>query len=58
MDVLQLGRRDVDKISQIISRNRALNDHTLKLFLDPGITRLNLYDCSSMILQMPSEARC
>ncbi|KAF8464599.1 hypothetical protein BDZ91DRAFT_697616 [Kalaharituber pfeilii] len=48
MDCLQLGRRDVDRICQIISRNRALNDHTLKLFLDPGITRLNLYDCSKI----------
>ena len=47
MDCLHLGRSDVDKICQVISRNRALNDHTLKLFLDPGITRLNLYDCSS-----------
>lgn len=47
MDCLQLGRSDVDKICQVISRNRSLNDHTLKLFLDPGITRLNLYDCSS-----------
>ncbi|RPB28811.1 RNI-like protein [Terfezia boudieri ATCC MYA-4762] len=48
MDCLQIGRRDVDKICQVISRNRALNDHTLKLFLDPGITRLNLYDCSKI----------
>ncbi|KAF8422916.1 hypothetical protein EV426DRAFT_534733 [Tirmania nivea] len=48
MDCLQIGRRDVDKICQVICRNRALNDHTLKLFLEPGITRLNLYDCSKI----------
>lgn len=37
----------MDLICQIIARNRRLNNNTMKLFLDPGSTRLNIYDCSS-----------
>ncbi|KAF3920646.1 hypothetical protein ABW21_db0205786 [Orbilia brochopaga] len=40
-----IGTYNMDKICQIISKNRSLNDHTMKLFLEPGSTTLNLYDC-------------
>ncbi|KAL7267623.1 UV-damaged DNA-binding protein rad7, partial [Rhizina undulata] len=38
----------MNRICQIISRNRYLNNSTIKLFIDPGITGLTLYDCSKI----------
>ncbi|KAL7267508.1 UV-damaged DNA-binding protein rad7 [Rhizina undulata] len=35
----------MDLICQIMSRNGYLNNSTIKLFIDPGNTRLTLYDC-------------
>ncbi|KAJ6263429.1 DNA repair protein rhp7 [Drechslerella dactyloides] len=40
-----IGTYNMDKICQIISKNRSLNDHTMKLFLEPGNRTINLYDC-------------
>jgi len=36
----------MDKICQIISRYRSLDNDTLPLFLQPDLTELRLYDCS------------
>ncbi|KAL2313713.1 DNA repair protein rhp7 [Schizosaccharomyces pombe] len=43
-----IGQVNMDKISQIISKNRSLNDTTVKLFLSGGQTELKLYDCSKI----------
>ncbi|KAK6334089.1 hypothetical protein TWF696_002591 [Orbilia brochopaga] len=40
-----IGSYNMDKICQIISKNRSLTDHTMKLFLENGDTTLSLYDC-------------
>ncbi|KAF8533933.1 hypothetical protein BDD12DRAFT_897422 [Trichophaea hybrida] len=48
-DVEALGdiaMRDMDRIGQIISRNRSLNNNTIRLLLEPQGDRLNLYDCA------------
>jgi DNA repair protein RAD7 len=41
-----IGLVNMDKICQIISRNRSLDNDTLPLFLQPDLTELRLYDCS------------
>jgi DNA repair protein RAD7 len=49
-DVEALGdiaMKDMDRICQIISRNRSLNNNTIRLFLEPQGDRLTLYDCAS-----------
>jgi DNA repair protein RAD7 len=38
----------MDKICQIISRSRSLDDDTLPLFLQPDLSELRLYDCSRL----------
>ena len=38
----------MDKICQIISRNRSLDNDTLPLFLQPELSELRLYDCSRL----------
>lgn len=38
----------MDKICQIISRNRSLDNDTLPLFLQPELSELCLYDCSRL----------
>lgn len=43
-----IGAMNMDLICQIIARNRRLNNNTIKLFLDPGSTKLNIYDCSKI----------
>jgi len=43
-----IGTINMDRICQIISRNRSLNNATLKLFLDPGSQRLTLHDCAKI----------
>ncbi|KAF3904056.1 hypothetical protein ABW20_dc0104174 [Dactylellina cionopaga] len=43
-----IGSHNMDKICQIISRNRSLNDHTMKLFLEPAEHVLRFYDCSKI----------
>jgi DNA repair protein RAD7 len=42
-----LSTRDMDRICQIISRNRSLNNNTLRLFMEPQGEKLTLYDCAS-----------
>lgn len=41
-----IGSHNVDKISQIICKNRRLNDDTIRLFFEPAEHVLRFYDCS------------
>ncbi|KAK4047874.1 UV-damaged DNA-binding protein rad7 [Microbotryomycetes sp. JL221] len=43
-----IGTNNMDKIAQIVCRNRALNQENLKLFLEASHTELRLYDCTSI----------
>ena len=43
-----LSTRNMDTICQIISRNRSLNTHTLRLFLQSHLEDLTLYDCAKI----------
>lgn len=43
-----LSARNVDAISQLISKNRRLTDQTMQLFLTRATQRLALYDCSAV----------
>ncbi|KAK9388860.1 hypothetical protein V1515DRAFT_596274 [Lipomyces mesembrius] len=43
-----IGDFNMEKIARILSRNRSLKDNTLKLFLNPSIRRLHLWDCSNL----------
>lgn len=43
-----LGFSNRDRISRILSRNRKLTSQTAKLFLDPSIKKLELWDCSQI----------
>ena len=36
------------RLSQILSKRRALNSRTLNLFLRPDLDSINIYDCASM----------
>ena len=51
-----LPDRFMDQICQIISRNRSLNNHTMRLFLenDKRTRKLTLYDCASMFTLFPT----
>lgn len=51
-----IGTINMDRICQIISRNRSLNNTTMKLFLDPGSEKLTLYDCGSTFLVLEDTA--
>lgn len=42
-----IGSHNLDKISQILCKNRRLNDQTIKLFFEPAEHVLRFYDCSS-----------
>ncbi|BFZ62762.1 UV-damaged DNA-binding protein rad7 [Saitoella coloradoensis] len=49
IDVLgDIGSLNLDKICQIISRNRSLTPSTINLFLDAGVESVKLYDCSKL----------
>lgn len=37
----------MDKLAKIICRNRKLTNQTARLFLEPRVIDLNLYDCTS-----------
>ena len=39
----------LDRLSQILSKRRALTPRTLGLFLRPEVDRLAIYDCASKI---------
>ncbi|KAK6334732.1 hypothetical protein TWF718_010180 [Orbilia javanica] len=43
-----IGSHNVDRISQIICKNRRLNDDTIKLFFEPAEHVLRFYDCSKI----------
>ncbi|GAA5959524.1 hypothetical protein JCM3765_002355 [Sporobolomyces pararoseus] len=43
-----LGSTNLDRISKIVCKNRALNSENLKLFLEVSHTELNLYDCTNV----------
>ncbi|KAK6354342.1 hypothetical protein TWF730_008749 [Orbilia blumenaviensis] len=43
-----IGSHNVDKISQIICKNRRLNDDTVKLFFEPAEHLVRFYDCSKV----------
>lgn len=43
-----LSTRDMDRICQIISRNRSLNSSTMRLFLESRLDKLTLYDCAKI----------
>ncbi|KAL9103619.1 MAG: hypothetical protein Q9163_001346 [Psora crenata] len=38
----------LNRLSQILSRRRAIDSRTLDLFLRPGVERIDLYDCSKL----------
>ncbi|KAI9318946.1 hypothetical protein BX666DRAFT_1921454 [Dichotomocladium elegans] len=42
----EIGTENLDKIAKIISRNRKLNNQTVRLFLGPMLRELSLYDCA------------
>lgn len=44
----ELSFRNRDRIARILSRNRILNTTTVKLFLDPSVKDLELWDCSQI----------
>ncbi|KAM0755008.1 RNI-like protein [Meredithblackwellia eburnea MCA 4105] len=46
-----IGPKNLDKISKIVSKHRALTKENLELFLDIGHRSLSLYDCTNI----PSE---
>ena len=43
-----IGHVNMDKICQIISRNRSLTSETVQLFFDPSLKTLSLYDCAKI----------
>lgn len=43
-----IGHINMDKICQIISRNRSLTNDTVQLFLDSSLKSLSLYDCAKI----------
>lgn len=47
-DFGELPQNLLDRLSQILSKRRVLNSRTLQLFLQPGIDRINVYDCAKL----------
>lgn len=43
-----IGLSSINKISKILSRNRSLDDNTMKLFLDREQKELEFWDCSNI----------
>lgn len=43
-----IGQVNMNKISQILSRNRSLDNSTVALFLHPGLKTLQFWDCSNV----------
>ena len=43
-----IGQANINKVAQILSKNRSLDDSTIPLFLNPTITLLRLWDCSNV----------
>lgn len=46
--LLGVGGQNMDAISKSISKARSLNDHTMKLFLQPQAKTISFYDCSKL----------
>lgn len=42
-----IGPKNLDRVAQIVCKNRALTPENLSLFLEVGHTELRLYDCTS-----------
>ncbi|KAK5076908.1 UV-damaged DNA-binding protein rad7 [Lithohypha guttulata] len=47
-DFGELPQKLLDRLSQILSKKRVLTPRTLQLFLQPGIDRINVYDCAKL----------
>ncbi|CAN6615214.1 DNA repair protein Rad7p [Trichomonascus vanleenenianus] len=47
----EIGANNMDKIGRILTRNRQLNDATVKLFLSSELTSLEFWDCSKLTPQ-------
>lgn len=43
-----IGQANINKVAQILSKNRLLDLSTIALFLNPDITSLQLWDCSNV----------
>lgn len=43
-----IGGQNMDAISKSLSKNRRLDSHTVKLFLQSGARKLSFYDCSKL----------
>lgn len=43
-----IGQMNMDKICQIISRNRSLTNETVQLFFEANLKSLSLYDCAKI----------
>lgn len=41
-----IGPKNLDRVAQIVCKNRALTGDNLSLFLEIGHTQLTLYDCT------------
>ncbi|KAK6205344.1 putative DNA repair protein [Scheffersomyces amazonensis] len=43
-----IGQVNLNKLSQILSKNRSLNDSTISLFLNPSLKSIEFWDCSNV----------
>ncbi|KAK6464269.1 putative DNA repair protein [Scheffersomyces coipomensis] len=43
-----IGQVNLNKLSQILSKNRSLNDDTISLFLNPSLKSIEFWDCSNV----------
>ncbi|ORY88973.1 hypothetical protein BCR35DRAFT_189676 [Leucosporidium creatinivorum] len=43
-----IGPKNLDRVAQIVCKNRALTGENLSLFLEAGHTELRLYDCTNL----------
>ncbi|RUP52177.1 hypothetical protein BC936DRAFT_138365 [Jimgerdemannia flammicorona] len=43
-----IGEINMDKICKIICKNRQLNNHVARLFMDPQETQMSFYDCTGL----------
>ncbi|KAI9277189.1 hypothetical protein BDA99DRAFT_495096 [Phascolomyces articulosus] len=44
----EIGLANLDKLAKIICKNRKLTTHTVRLFLEPTIPEVSLYDCTDV----------
>lgn len=43
-----IGAKNSERLARILSRNRYLNSKSMKLFLEPSLKKLELWDCSEI----------